>query len=103
MVLDFLPRKSASKDKSDGLLQFLLVVLVVIGLCIVLWIVIQGIYRLVCEARHNLAGAVRGANAQARRKIVQEHVVLDLEEMENSQETQPEDSRSSESLGTPTA
>jgi len=65
--------------KGDGL-KMLLICFVIAGAFILLWFIIRGLYRLVCEARHEIVGAVRGANAQARRKIVQKYVVLDLEE-----------------------
>lgn len=55
-------------------------IIAVIGLCILIGIILVGIYRLVCVAQENLAGAVRGANAQAREKVVKEFVVLDLKE-----------------------
>lgn len=66
--------------KSDSPSKALLYVLVIAGLCVVLWFLLRGLYRLVCEARHEIVGAVRGANAQARKKVVQDHIVLDLDE-----------------------
>lgn len=67
----------------EDCLKTILAVLAIVGFCMALWIIFQGLYRLVCEARHGIVGAVRGANVQARRKLVQEHVVLDFDEGES--------------------
>lgn len=76
-LFNLCPRRLSGKD--DGL-KLLLITCVIVGAFILLWFILRGIYRLVCEARHEIVGAVRGASAQARRKIVQEYVVLDLDE-----------------------
>lgn len=69
-------RGTSKKDFGKNLLGML----IIFGICALLWILVKGIYRLICEARHELVGAVRGANAQTRRKLVQEHIVLDFSE-----------------------
>jgi hypothetical protein len=78
--LELCPRRASVKLDKGGALHQILIVLAVVGACAVLFVVLRGLYRLVCEARHELVGAVRGANAQARRGVVEEHVVLDFEE-----------------------
>lgn len=73
---DLCPKRSGNKDG----LKALATLLIIAGACVVLWFVLRGIYRIVCEARRELVGAARGVNAQARRELVQKYVVMDLAE-----------------------
>jgi len=80
-LFDLCPsRASGGSGGSKDSGKVLLLVLAIVGLCILLWFILRGLYRLVCEARHEIVGAVRGANAQARRRVVHENVVLELDE-----------------------
>lgn len=81
VLRDVCPKRSGGGGKSsaaDGI-KGLIILLAVVGVLVLLFFLLRGLYRLICEARQNIVGAVRGANAQARRRIVKEHVVLDLE------------------------
>lgn len=73
---DLCPKRSGNKDG----LKALTTLLIIAGACVVLWFLLKGIYRLVCEARRELVGAARDVNAQARRELVQKYVVMDLAE-----------------------
>merc|ERR1712159_207128 len=48
-------RGGSNKDFGKNLLGML----IIFGLCALLWILVKGVYRLICEARHELVGAVR--------------------------------------------
>jgi hypothetical protein len=67
-----------SGKSKDDFFAAVLVVLVVIGLCVVLWYVLKAIYRMVCEARHELVGAIRGANERSKRELAKDYIVLDF-------------------------
>jgi hypothetical protein len=54
--------------------------LVIVGLICVLWILIKGIFSMLREGGHELAKATRSANQQARRRIVEQYVVLNFDE-----------------------
>lgn len=81
-----LPRRAGSGGKG-GDLDGLIILLVIVGVLVCLWFLIKGIYRLVTETQHEVTKAIRGANQQARLKILQQHIVLNYHE-EEPQEVQ---------------
>lgn len=78
LVFDFwCPRRGG---KGSGGFEMVLALLIIIGLLCCLYFLIQGIWRMFNEGRHEIVRAVRGANQQVRRQIVKDFVVLDYAE-----------------------
>jgi hypothetical protein len=57
-------------------------ILMIVGLFCCLWVLIRGIIGMVLEGGTELAKAARNANQQARKRIVQEYVVLNFDDQE---------------------
>lgn len=64
---------------SDSI-KALVALLIFVGVCVVLWFFLKGLYQIVCEASQCISHAMCAANARTRRRVVQERIVLDLDE-----------------------
>jgi len=76
----YCPKRGGGKS-SDW--EGAVMILVIVGLAVCLFFILKGIYRLVTDGRHEVAKALRGANHQARQKILQQYIVLNYGEEES--------------------
>lgn len=70
-----------SSSKGSGI-EYLIIILVLIGVFVCLYYLISGIFKIFNEGRQEVVRAVRQANKQMRGKVVKDFVVLDYAEHE---------------------